>query len=127
MSDQPRSGRLTIPQPERERVVAQLSDCFAHDLLPVEEFEFRVDAAYRVATREQLDALVADLPTSGFSDLPDAPAMARRISATLSNVEQSSNGLVPSTLEVRSTLGNVQLDLTRARFTPGVTAIVIQA
>jgi hypothetical protein len=115
-----------VAREEREHVVERLSECFAHDLIPVEEFEYRVDAAYRAPTRAALAALVADL---AFDDPPDSAAttMPRQISAVLGNVEQSIGGTVPPLLHVRSILGNVELDLSRARFAPGVTEIDVRA
>ncbi|HEY2065639.1 MAG TPA: DUF1707 domain-containing protein [Gemmatimonadaceae bacterium] len=133
MSDEFRgdpSGAAPIPpivREERERVVERLSECFAHDLIPVEEFEYRVDAAYRAPTRAALAALVADLAFDDPLDPAAVTMMPRRISAMLGNVEQSIGGTVPPLLHVRAILGNVEVDLSRARFAPGVTEIYVRA
>src|SRR4051812_26813476 len=81
----------TIGPVERELVVERLSHHFAHDLISVEEFEYRVAAAYNAPTRAALAALTADLPPVDrelVSALARAP-IPRRVSAMLSNVEQS--------------------------------------
>lgn len=114
-----------IPVEERERVVERLADCFAHDVIPVEEYEYRVDAAYRAPTRAALAALIADLAPDDPLDTAAATMTPRQVSAILGNVEQSISGRVPSLLRVRAILGNTQLDLSSARFAPGVTEIYI--
>lgn len=47
---------------DREQVVERLCDHYAADHLAMEEFERRVTAVHRVATRGDLRALLADLP-----------------------------------------------------------------
>jgi hypothetical protein len=116
-----------IPMEERERVVERLADCFAHDLIPVEEYEYRVDAAYRAPTRTALAALIADLASDDPLDSAAMTTVPREVSAVLGNVEQSITGVVPPLLYVRAVLGNTELDLSRARFAPGVTEIYIRA
>lgn len=111
---------------ERERVVERLGDCFAHDLIPVDEFEYRVDAAYRAPTRAALAALIADLAWEDPLDDAAVTKMPQQVSALLGNVEQTINGMVPPLLRVRAVLGNAELDLSRARFAPGVTEIHIR-
>src|SRR5689334_14865788 len=105
---------------ERERVVEQLSQAFAQDLLPLEEFERRVALAYRVESPGDLRALTVDLvapaPTSGAM----TPATSQRIGAVLSNMERRGMQVVPARLEVRAFLANVELDLARARLSSPV-------
>ncbi len=48
---------------ERERAVERLMEGFANDQLDMKEFERRVDAVNRSATKAELDALLADLPS----------------------------------------------------------------
>lgn len=110
---------------EREHVIERLAHCFAHDLIPVEEYEYRVDAAYRAPTRAALAALVGDLAPDDLLDTAAATMLPRQVSAILGNVEQSISGMVPPLLRVRAILGNTELDLSRARFAPGVTEIYI--
>lgn len=56
------SGREGAP-PERERVVEALCEHYAQDRLEIAEFERRVDLAHRARTRDELSALLADLPS----------------------------------------------------------------
>jgi hypothetical protein len=74
-------------------------------------------------------ALVADLPAVAADPATgvSAPVTTRRIAAVLGNVEQSNSGVIPSRLELRAVAGNLELDLTGARFAPGVTEISIRA
>jgi hypothetical protein len=108
----------------REQVIAQLTDRYANDHLTLEEFERRAAAAYAATTPAALIALTADLP----STLPAARSSgsATHIGVVLGSVVRSLFE-VPSQLEVRSLLGNLELDLTRARFAPGVTEISLRA
>src|SRR4051812_14461698 len=45
----------------RERVIQQLSDAFAHDLITVDELEDRLARAYAVTTAAEAEALVVGL------------------------------------------------------------------
>jgi len=53
-----------IPNVEvaRQRAIDDLCERFAQDLIPVDEFERRVDLAHLATTRADLDALLSDLP-----------------------------------------------------------------
>jgi hypothetical protein len=109
----------------REQVIAELSDRYAHDHLTMEEFERRAAAAYAATTPAALLALTADLTPSTYSAArPSGPAL--NIGVVLGSVVRELDA-VPSKLEVRSLLGNVELDLTRAAFAPGVTQISLHA
>jgi hypothetical protein len=109
----------------REQVIAQLSDRYANDHLTLEEFERRAAAAYAATTPAALIALTADLPSAvSPAARPSGPVM--HVGVVLGSVVRSLFE-VPSQLEVRSLLGNVELDLTRARFAPGVTEISLRA
>jgi hypothetical protein len=126
----PQDARLpAIAAAERERLIEQLAEAFAHDVIPLEEFERRVELAYRAPSQTELMALAADLPAV-VADQPtgvNAPATARRIAVVLGNVEQSNSGIIPTRLELRAVAGNLELDLTGARLAPGVTEISIRA
>lgn len=62
------SPRPSAIEPIRQKVIDQLCERFAEDALPVAEFERRVDLAHRAVTRDDLQALIADLP--GAANLP---------------------------------------------------------
>jgi Domain of unknown function (DUF1707)/Cell wall-active antibiotics response 4TMS YvqF len=120
---------LRIDVDDRERAVARLSEAYASDMLPMHEFERRVEAAYRAETESDLAMLLRDLPqretARAITTVPDA---ARRvITATFSSVAQNRFEIVPPLLEIRARFGNVVLDFTRTAFLPGVTEIRILA
>lgn len=59
---------------ERERIAELLRDAVAEGRLTMEEFEERLDAAYRARTHGELEPLVSDLPAAG--DTPLVPTVA---------------------------------------------------
>ena len=112
--------------PARERVIARLTDSFARDVLSVEEFERRLSRAYEAGTVEALDALAVDLPAVAPPDAPAPPAgPPLRIASVLSNVIRSGPQELPRRLEMRSWLGNLELNLSGARLPPGMTEIAL--
>jgi hypothetical protein len=117
-----------IAPAERDQAIARLSEAFATDVLALEEFERRVAAVYAATTRTQIAALIADLPAPGAPGatvVPIAP-MPRRVRAIFGNVERGGFVDVPQRLRIDATFGNVELDLTGARF-GAVTEIAIHA
>ena len=132
------TARLTTA--ERDATVARLSTAFAHDVIELDEFERRTTLALRAATAAELAALVADLPaeapgpTTSSRAVTSAPGtssaiatMPYRVDAVLSNVERRGPVEVPGRLEIRAIAGNVELDLSAARFTAELTEIAIRA
>jgi hypothetical protein len=122
---------------ERERVVQALSTHFANDDLSMEEFEDRLERAYKAASTPQLAALLADLPALDASDAAarapaflappgDVPARGVML-AVLSGNERRGSWIVPRRLKVIAFMGGVELDLREARFAPGVTEIDVTA
>lgn len=105
-------------------MVEVLSRHFASDLITMEELEARLDRVYGATSAAELSAIVADLPQS--VDAPPAGAV-QRVSATLSGQEQRVTGVVPRRVELRSRLGYVEIDFTRATFAPGLTEIDVRA
>jgi hypothetical protein len=109
----------------RERVIALLTDRYAQDHLTIDEFERRATAAYAARTPEELAVLTADL---GDAPVPatrsSLPAM--NVGVVLGNVVRDMHA-VPRHLDVRTVLGNIELDLTHASFAPGVTEISLHA
>jgi hypothetical protein len=59
---------------ERERVAERLRDAVAEGRLDMEEFDQRLDAAYRARTHGDLEPLVRDLPAPGGTGTAVAPA-----------------------------------------------------
>jgi len=118
---------LVAPE-AREIAIQRLSTAFEQDYLSADEFEERLTEVYRAASSNALVAITADLPTTipGGSAVR-AQAMPGKVSSVLSNVERGGSLIVPPELELRSTLGNIELDLRDARFQEGVTEIRVRA
>jgi hypothetical protein len=121
-----------LPAPAaRDRVVDALTLLFADDQITEADLEARLEHVYRATSGAELEAILADLPSSVPATAAHAaPAEARavrRISALFSSQEQRLTGVVPRRLELRGRLGYVQLDLTAATFEPGLTEIDVRA
>lgn len=88
---------------ERDRAVGFLSEHMAAERLTKEEFETRVDAAYRATSQSDLRVLFADLPAPGWEadasgaapDVAGAAAVPAR--DALSKTEVVANALFPAT------------------------------
>jgi len=115
----------TVSPSARERVIALLTERYAHDHLTLDEFERRAAAAYAARNVDELAALTADLPAG---EVPAARASlpAGNVGVVLGSIVRDMHA-VPRVLDVRTLLGNVELDLTRASFAPGVTEISLHA
>jgi hypothetical protein len=119
-----------LPPAAQERVVEILTRHFANDVLTEGELDARLQRVYAAKTARELDAIVADLPAAPAVEVPRMPAREPRgapITALLSGQERKLSGVVPREMKVRARLGYVELDLTRAKFEPGVTTIDVRA
>ncbi|MEU6016771.1 DUF1707 domain-containing protein [Streptomyces sp. NPDC047515] len=63
---------------ERERVAETLREAVAEGRLEMEEFEHRLESAYKARTHGELEPLVRDLPAPGTEVASLSPAPARR-------------------------------------------------
>jgi hypothetical protein len=109
----------------RERVIALLTESYAQDHLSLDEFERRAAAAYSARTPDDLASLTADLGDTGApATRASLPSM--NIGVVLGSIVRDMHA-VPRALEVRTVLGNIELDLTHASFAPGVTEIALHA
>lgn len=125
-----RAVETLLSSDAREAAVARLSTAFAHDVLSIEEFERRTTAAYQARNANELERLLADLPvTRARAGAPLVPLqpIAPRVAAVFANVERGGVLAVPPHLDIRALFGNVELDLSEARFGAGVTEISIRA
>jgi hypothetical protein len=129
-SDPPVDPRAPILAPPvspaaRERVIALLTDSYAQDHLSLDEFERRAAAAYAARTPDELAVLTADLANAAVpAARASLPSM--NVGVVLGSIVREMHA-VPRALEVRTVLGNVELDLTHATFAPGVTEISLHA
>lgn len=76
--------QLRIGHAERESSLERLRDAHAEGRLDTAEFYARLDAVYDAKTYADLDALVADLPTSGLVRYPSAPPSQQRPTTAMS-------------------------------------------
>ena len=147
MSDADRPTSLTQPnralirraQETRERVIARLSDHFAHDALDVDEFERRVTVAQTSDNPADIEALLADLPEVAGPTAP-VPAVVPTVVPALLPAERDRDTLyaifggidrrgawtVPRRMKIVAIMG-AHLDLREARFPPGVVELDVTA
>lgn len=77
MSESPPAAAIEVA---RQRAIDELCERFAQDLIPVDEFERRLDRAHEAVSRADLDALLADLPRADNLPVPvDAPTDSRAV------------------------------------------------
>jgi hypothetical protein len=128
---------LVALRERREQVIARLSDCYANDVLDVDELDRRLDLAHAAGTVAELDALLADLaplatPGTALVPLADRTVLDpnrpehKRMRVLLGTVERRSRWLVPVRLEVRVFWGNGVLDFRDASLGPGVTTLEVR-
>ena len=120
---------------DRERVVQALSTHFANDRLSMDEFESRLEQAYKAPSFEQLTALLGDLSAAGATNLAlgtaplivpaDEVPSSGTIVAVMGANGRKGSWLVPRRLKVYVVMGGAELDLREARFGPGVTEIEV--
>jgi hypothetical protein len=115
----------TVSPAARERVIALLTERYAQDSLTLDEFERRAEAAYAARSPDEPAALTADL-SAGEVPAARASLPAGTVGVVLGSIVRDMHA-VPRALDVRTVLGNVELDLTRASFAPGVTEISLHA
>src|SRR5438552_12463803 len=123
MEDQPGM----VPRPRvRERVIQQLTEAFAHDLISVEELEIRLEHVYRAQSVAETEAIVIDLRSAAATGSlpapnPDEPRQSRdlvplpardRFVAILSSSSRRGMATVPHRLEALAVLSDSVIDLT---------------
>jgi len=127
----------------RQRVVEDLMEHFANDVMDLSEFERRLDVANGSKSLEELNALLADLPTSGAVMRRSKLTPARGGAAVVvSSEDVRAHSLMIAVLggtgrkgrwvpARRNTaigiLGGVQLDFREAMLGPGVTEVSLFA
>lgn len=126
---------LVALRDRRQQVVARLSECYADDILEVEELERRLDLAHAARTVAELDQLVADLrPATSTALVPvgtlaiDDPnrAAEKKLRVIFGNVERRGPWSVPRRLVLRVVFGNAELDLREASLAAGETTIEVR-
>lgn len=113
----------------RERSVEILTRHFAVDRIPMDEFERRVQLAYRAVSVAELDALTSDLEPVQAQQwaMTDVAPVEGEITAIFSSNERRGSARVPKHLKVVAIFGNVELDFRRATFSADNTEIEVSA
>jgi hypothetical protein len=118
---------------EREKVVARLSDAFAHDRLNIEEFERRLTLAHERDTLAAINQLVDDLAepegevrTQALAHTSDAREH-QEITAIFGGSQFSGPQSLPRRLKIRAIFGGAQVDLRDALFPDGVVEVEVKA
>jgi hypothetical protein len=135
-------SELTVPRPStalREQVIDRLSAAFAHGAVDTEEFERRVTVAHRAGSTEELQALLADLPSGGelavvgepakqtaLVPANQAPAAAQALSI-FGSTRRAGRWSVPRQMVARAVFGNVELDFRDAVLPAGPVDLEVSA
>lgn len=121
---------LRASDADRDRVVERLRDAVAEGRLDMEEFEERLEAAYKSRTYAELEPLTRDLPAAGTPGLP-APVAASGASwpariggrgtstnavAVMSGFQRKGVWTVPARFDAVAFWGGGELDLREANF-----------
>jgi hypothetical protein len=127
-------------QETRERVIARLSDQFAHDALDVDEFERRVTVAQTSDNPADIEALLLDLPDAGGAPPPTTAIVPTVVQPLVSQerdldtayaifggIDRRGTWNVPRRMRIVAIFGGANLDLREARFPPGVIDIQVTA
>jgi hypothetical protein len=133
----PDRAALARARETRDRVIAVLSDAFAHDALDVDEFERRVTVAHTSESPAEIQALIADLPgpTEAIAPLsalsPGTETLATQATQTvyaiLGGIDRRGAWNVPRRMRVVAMMGGASLDLREARFPAGVIDVDVKA
>jgi hypothetical protein len=129
----PRQIPAHIGERERDLVVHQLADHYALDHISLEEYEFRVQAAFRATQWYELTATTSDLPSLGPERSPvvrsegGSRVGGRSLLAIMGGFSRKGRWLVPERMKIWAIMGGAELDFRDAVFTSQVTEIEILA
>ena len=105
---------LPTPSPrvtdtDRESAVTRLQEASTDGRLNLTELEERLDAAYSVKTRMELDALTADLPIVKAPSIPQLD-----LKTSTGALRKKGYWQVPSQINAECSAGSIKLDFTEA-------------
>ncbi|MGE0867242.1 MAG: LiaF domain-containing protein [Kofleriaceae bacterium] len=125
---------LVALRDRRAQVIAQITECYAIDVLDVDELDRRLDLAHSARTIAELEELIADLGPSRAPStalVPAGPtaiddperAASTKLRVLFGSVQRRGRWSVAKRLKVSVTFGDSQLDFREASLGPGVTTI----
>lgn len=113
---------------EREETTEKLTAACAEGRLTLEELGLRVEGAVGAVTRDDLAALVADLPASSTTPIVTAGVKKkkrRRMVAVMSSATRRGHWKIPAHLTSVSVMGETELDLREASLEAAVTEMTL--
>ena len=141
MANEPSELPSSASESERERVIRELGNHFAHDHLSLDEYEQRVELALHAVQRRQLQSLTRDLPALTVAPGATVPAAqpssapvahvpagsTRSLFALMSGVVRRGRWTVAPRIRAIAVMGGIEIDLREAEFTAPVTDIYVIA
>lgn len=124
MTNPVNNGDLTpmrISDADRNGTLRRLHNAVALGLLDIDEFEQRSAMVSQARLREDLDALVEDLPGPGAIVTSATDRVELR--GVLGSLKRQGEWTVPTRLALHRRMGSIDLDLTRARFAGPIVVI----
>ena len=123
---------------QRERTIKILSECFAKNLLEMEEFESRVSLAHQARSVAELARLIDDIPGEVAEAVEESPPPASTRSMALREEEQPVHGIMMSrrlrgkwlkcrTVNSRTLMSSVEFDFRDLQFPDDIVEINILA
>jgi hypothetical protein len=130
---QKRGGVVGLPA-QRERTVKILSECFAKNVLEMEEFERRVSLAHQARSVQELAQLIDDIP----GELAEAPQEAPARRTVFREDEQPVHGIMMShkyrgqwlkshTVSTRTLMSSLEFDFRDLELPPEIVEINVMA
>jgi len=114
-------GNLRVSNVERERAGVLLQDALEQGMITLDEYGERSAIAASAKVRDELTAVLADLPAAVQNGVValTSPAVADterplELNAGMGNVNQVGEWIVPSRINARCSMGNVKIDFSDA-------------
>ncbi len=137
-SADPPHRTVSVPQAAREQVIQSLGEHFAQDRLTMDEYERRVQEAWRAPSVEALARLTSDLAlpvpaaaapvaVADNTRVTRQAGRTRRMLALFSGISRTGQWEVPPRIRAIAVFGGIEIDLRHARLTSPVTEIVATA
>ena len=123
MTDSGGDMALRVSDADRNGTMRRLHNALALGLIDIDEFEQRSTQVAYARTRNELDALVGDLPAPGAFVTSATDRVELR--GWAGSLKRHGEWTVPTRLSLVRRFGSIDLDLTKARFAGPVVVIEI--